>query len=59
MTFLAILLIALYLLTMIIACCRNHRNAGPIIIVNLFLGWTLLGWVLALAWSMSSQPRYA
>ena len=37
----------------------HHRNtavAGPIAVVNLFLGWTLLGWVVALAWACAADP---
>jgi hypothetical protein len=30
---------------------RNRRNAMPIFLLNLFLGWTLLGWVVALVWA--------
>lgn len=30
---------------------RNHPNKLPIFLVNLFLGWTLIGWFFALIWS--------
>jgi hypothetical protein len=36
-----------------IAGSRNHPNSWPIFIVNLFLGWTYIGWVIALAWASS------
>jgi hypothetical protein len=29
----------------------------PIFILNLFFGWSLLGWVICLAWSFSSDVR--
>lgn len=46
--------IALYFLPAVIASfVRNHPNAGPIAAINIFLGWTLLGWVVALAWSLT------
>jgi len=35
-----------------IARRRNHPQKNPILIVNIFLGWTLIGWVAALAWSL-------
>jgi hypothetical protein len=44
-----------YLLPTIIATTRQHRNAGPIIVINLFLRWTILGWIVALAWSVSAN----
>lgn len=46
--------IAVYFLPTLNGYGRGHHNAGPIMIVNLFLGWTLLGWVVALAWSASA-----
>lgn len=49
-----LLAIALYCLPTGIAIYRNHPNGGPIMIINLLLGWTLLGWVIALAWSASA-----
>lgn len=49
--------IMLYMLPAITASSRGHRQAAPIFVVNLFLGWTLIGWVVALAWSLSSDIR--
>lgn len=43
-----------YFLPAVIAMFRGHRNLGPIIIINVFFGWTLVGWVGAFAWSCSS-----
>ena len=48
---LAICLI-LYFLPTIIARKRNHRNLTAIFILNLFLGWMLIGWVGALVWAV-------
>jgi T4 superinfection immunity protein len=45
----------LYLLPTIIAVMRKKENAGAIAIVNLLLGWTFIGWVIALVWSVSTQ----
>jgi len=46
------LAIYLYFLPFMIARRRNHPQKNPILIVNIFLGWTLIGWVAALAWSL-------
>lgn len=43
----------LYFLPTVIAAYRLHPNAAPVFVVNLFLGWTLVGFVVALAWSVS------
>jgi len=53
MTLFSILCI-LYFVPAVIAAHRHHPQQGPIIIVDIFLGWTLIGWVVALAWACSS-----
>ncbi len=34
---------------------RNNRNSGAILVLNIFLGWTLLGWVAALVWALTVE----
>ena len=52
-----IIILALYFVPVIIACCREHHNVGSIAIINVFLGWTFIGWVVALAMACSRvQP---
>ncbi len=46
-----ILSLVLYFLPTIIALLRGHRNALAIFLLNFFLGWTFIGWVVALVWS--------
>lgn len=41
----------------IIACFRKHKNTIPIFCVNLFLGWTLIGWVGSLVWSLINLDK--
>lgn len=42
-----------------IAAGRKHRNESAIGVVNLFLGWTLVGWVGAFAWALTAQEKLA
>lgn len=42
-----------YFLPTYFANARQHQSKTAIFIVNLFLGWTLIGWVGALAWSFT------
>lgn len=44
-----------YFLPTIIAL-KRHRQAGAVLVLNLFLGWTLIGWVIALAIACSARP---
>ncbi len=48
----------LYFLPALIALLRGHHNGFAIFLTNLLLGWTLIGWIVALIWSTTaSQPR--
>lgn len=41
--------LALYVLPGFIATARNLPNQGSVWVINIFLGWTFIGWVVALA----------
>jgi cytochrome c biogenesis protein CcdA len=45
----------LYLMPAIVAFTRKHRQRVPILVINLFLGWSVVAWVLTLAWSLSND----
>lgn len=47
-----IILGALYFIPSIIAHNRNHRQFTAIFLLNLLTGWTFIGWVAALIWSV-------
>ncbi|WP_223538797.1 superinfection immunity protein [Pseudomonas sp. BF-R-12] len=47
---------ALYLLPTYEAWKKNHRNIAAISVINVFLGWSLIGWVGALVWAFKSPP---
>lgn len=44
----------LYFLPTMNAKGRKHPSAGGIFALNLFLGWTFIGWVAAIVWSASA-----
>ncbi len=48
------LLVAFYAVPSVIAIARDHHNKLPIILVNVFLGWSCIGWVAALVWSCTT-----
>ncbi|HMH06016.1 MAG TPA: superinfection immunity protein [Terriglobales bacterium] len=41
-----------YFLPSLIALARSKRNLLAIFLLNCFLGWTLVGWVVALVWAV-------
>jgi len=47
--------LAVYMAPTAVAWSRQHPSMVPIFIVNLFLGWALVGWVAALAWAFSGK----
>lgn len=51
---LLIILGAIYFLPTIVASSRN-RATGPIFLLNLLLGWTFAGWVIALIWACTER----
>ena len=48
-----IFLTVCYFIPTITAFSRHHHNAAAICALNIFLGWTLIGWVTALVWALS------
>ncbi len=50
-----ILALMIYFLPSFIAFKRHHASRYGILIINLFFGWTFLGWVISLAWSVSKK----
>jgi hypothetical protein len=43
--------ICIYFVPLLVAISRSHHNVTAIIVVNLLLGWTLVGWGIALGMS--------
>lgn len=48
------LLVALYLIPVMVGVARHVPDLGAIAVINILLGWTFVGWVLALALAMRS-----
>lgn len=56
--FMVVVVVAcLYFLPGLIASQRGHHNANAIFVLNLFLGWTILGWIGALVWSVTAVRK--
>jgi hypothetical protein len=48
-----ILVLTIYFFPAIVG--RKKKNAPAILVLNLFLGWTFIGWVVALVWAVSKD----
>jgi len=44
-----------YLLPTGIAIGRKRSNTGAIFVLDLFLGWSIIGWVVALVWAVAKD----
>ncbi len=44
-----------YFLPFAIAFHRKRANTSVIFALNLFLGWSLIGWVVALVWALKEE----
>jgi DNA-directed RNA polymerase subunit RPC12/RpoP len=45
----------IYFLPLHIAKSKKHPQEQAIFIINLSLGWTFLGWIIALVWAVSGE----
>ena len=50
---------ALYLLPTFEAWKKEHPNLTAIALVNIFLGWSVLGWVVAVVWAFKKPELVA
>ncbi len=50
-------ILVLYFVPYVVAKQNKKENSQAIGALNLFLGWTLVGWVVALVWAMSKDPK--
>jgi hypothetical protein len=56
MTFMLTLFV-MYWLPTIVAVVRHAPSALGVAALNFFLGWTVIGWIMALIWALASGPQ--
>jgi hypothetical protein len=54
---LLLLFVACYFLPTIVAALRKHPSVGAVAVINFFFGWTVIGWILALAKAAGNARR--
>lgn len=45
----------MYFLPSLIALARSKRDILAIFLLNLFLGWSVIGWIVALVWAAKND----
>jgi hypothetical protein len=56
MTFMLTLFL-MYWLPTIIAVVRHTPSALGVAMLNFFLGWTVIGWIMALVWALAANTN--
>ena len=51
----ALIVLIVYFLPSIVGFEKRNRNA--IFILNLLLGWTVIGWIIALIWASTKDGK--
>lgn len=49
--------LALYFLPTLVASARGHSQTVAIFVLNLLLGWTIIGWVGAIVWAFTKTRK--
>ena len=50
-------LVVMYFLPWIVAAVKNSRHRSWVVILNVFLAWTVIGWFCALALACQENKR--
>ena len=53
----SILFLIVYIAPSVIAHLKDHERRKSIIFANIFLGWTVIGWILILIWTLATLPK--
>jgi len=49
---LCIILLLVYLVPSLVAFHRFHENKFGVLLVNFLTGWTVIGWIVCMVWSL-------
>ena len=54
---LILIILPIYFVPTIVAIIRRTKNLAAIIVLNIFVGWTFLGWVGSLVWAIVAEKK--
>lgn len=52
-----LLCLSIYLLPSGVAVIRERTNTASILVLNLFLGWLGIPWIIALMWAVANDDK--
>ncbi len=52
-----VLLVLLWAVPIVAAWNHRHPHRGTILVLDLLLGWTVIGWAVLVAWAFAGVPR--
>ena len=50
-----IVLLAIYFLPSLVAAANERRKSKAIFLTNMLLGWTVIGWIVAMVWALNHE----
>jgi ABC-type transport system involved in cytochrome c biogenesis permease component len=53
----SIIILLVYFMPTVIALLSKKKNTLAILTLNLLLGWTILGWIVALVWAVTKDSN--
>ena len=54
---LLLLIVAIYMLPTLVAYARDIPQRHIITVLNIILGWTLIGWVVCFLWALLAETQ--
>ena len=54
-----VIFLLVYFLPAMVASSRDHQQKLAIFMLNLLLGWTAIGWILAIVWACTALQKRA
>lgn len=51
----ALIVMFAYFIPTIVGFSSHKKNSQAIFVLNLFLGWTIIGWIISLVWATTKD----
>lgn len=51
------IILLIYFIPSIVGFSKKKHNAGAIFVLNLFAGWSVIGWIIALVWATTNDKK--